>query len=354
MITKAQFREEVIPNIQGLLPKEYATRQVVTNEVVKSNGNYLGLILKDTEQSRSILPTVNMEMVYEHIKDYDDVMDAAKQAVSDIVRIYEEHPGLDLDEDVMLDRISSFDNAREHIMLAPVAMGIEMSNVPIVEKEGLRFTTKVDMGFYDEMRTRATVQISTEILNRWGVAEDVVISTAIENLGKVEPVVFSPLSEVIGRMAMKSGFEGIDDFDPSSMEMEPMFMLSTRSGIDGAALIMSDSILEDVANKLDNNNFYIIPSSIHECLIVPVGVSMSEDLGTVAMLSSMISEVNEEAVSVDERLSDKLFHYDATNKTFSKAMDYLNNKAMAIEAQRTESIEKNEPDIQEEVKGPKM
>lgn len=359
MITKTQFIDEVIPNIQGFLPKEYANRHVVINEVQKSSGNYIGLILKDNEQSRSILPTVNMDVIFEHVKDNADVFDAINQTVREVCRIYDEHPGLGMDENEMLEKISSFEAAKDSIILVPFAMGVQLENVPILEKEGLRFTAKVDMGLSEEMKARATTQINDSMLERWGVSAEEVLQAAVDNLGKTEPMVFSPLSEVLERMAMKSGFEGVEDFDPASMEMEPMFLLSTRSGIDGASMIMSDAILEDVANRLDGNNFFIIPSSIHECLIVPVGASMSEDIGTVSMLSSMISEVNQEAVSVDERLSDKLFHYDAENKTFTKAEDYLANKEKMADLQESKDAEisenvDKEPELEEEVKGPKM
>ncbi|MFR0029482.1 MAG: DUF5688 family protein [Coprococcus phoceensis] len=51
-------------------------------------------------------------------------------------------------------------------------------------------------------------------------------------------------------------------------------------------------------------NFYIIPSSIDEGLIVPSYADIDRE-----MMDTMIQEVNETQVSKEERLSDHAYYY---------------------------------------------
>ena len=61
---------------------------------------------------------------------------------------------------------------------------------------------------------------------------------------------------------------------------------------------------------LFRSNLYIIPSSIHEVILLPD--SGKEPDATA--LKEMIREVNSTQVAPEEILSDNLYYYDATDK----------------------------------------
>mgnify|MGYP007033849887 CR=1 FL=1 len=84
----------------------------------------------------------------------------------------------------------------------------------------------------------------------------------------------------------------------------PMFVLSNIHKVEGAACILYSSILADFAETI-NSSFYIIPSSIHEVLLLP-----SENNTEYAEIKSMIKEINDTQVSVEEILSYSLYFYD--------------------------------------------
>ena len=52
-------------------------------------------------------------------------------------------------------------------------------------------------------------------------------------------------------------------------------------------------------------NYYVLPSSVHETLIIPDNGSI-----TLPELSAMVHEVNENEVSAEDRLSDKFQYFD--------------------------------------------
>ena len=67
-------------------------------------------------------------------------------------------------------------------------------------------------------------------------------------------------------------------------------------------------VLEKIADQLDSH-FFILPSSIHECIIMPDSGHYSQE-----NLSQMVTEINEEHLDVMEVLADKVYYYDKNAK----------------------------------------
>jgi len=71
----------------------------------------------------------------------------------------------------------------------------------------------------------------------------------------------------------------------------------------GAACILYPGVLEGIAAE-EKHNLYIIPSSIHEVLILPDNGAICAD-----ELKKMIFEVNCTQVAPEEVLSNSLYYY---------------------------------------------
>ena len=82
----------------------------------------------------------------------------------------------------------------------------------------------------------------------------------------------------------------------------PVFVLSNIYCVEGAAYIAFDDILSEIKNKL-NENFYILPSSINEVLIIP------ESFVTPNFVKEMIRDVNSTVVTKIDKLSDNIYFY---------------------------------------------
>ena len=70
-------------------------------------------------------------------------------------------------------------------------------------------------------------------------------------------------------------------------------------------------MLEQISNEIEEN-FYILPSSIHEMIIVPESNSPSR-----AHLDEMITEVNETQVDEEEVLSERVYYYNRDKQQLS-------------------------------------
>ena len=83
-----------------------------------------------------------------------------------------------------------------------------------------------------------------------------------------------------------------------------MYVLSNRNRVEGAACMLYPGLIRGFAEKA-GSSLYIIPSSVHELLLLP-----AEDCGEAAGIRDMIREVNDTQVSDEEILSYSLYYYD--------------------------------------------
>ena len=83
-----------------------------------------------------------------------------------------------------------------------------------------------------------------------------------------------------------------------------MYVLSNRDRVFGAAGILYDRILSSAGARLEED-FYVLPSSVHEVILVPGHVAGSEK-----ELHAMVHEVNHTQVEPEEVLSENVYHYD--------------------------------------------
>ena len=91
---------------------------------------------------------------------------------------------------------------------------------------------------------------------------------------------------------------------PERSPMEMMYVMSNKEKTYGAAVLSCPGVMEKVS-RLFPEGFYILPSSVHEVLIVPKEQGISpKDLG------QMVREVNRAEVAREEVLSDRVYEYD--------------------------------------------
>lgn len=81
--------------------------------------------------------------------------------------------------------------------------------------------------------------------------------------------------------------------------------------------------LHALAEQLQDD-LYILPSSIHEVIAVPASMGKPDEL------AQMVAEVNMAQVSLEERLSNQVYHYDKDLRKVSLATDTPNKRLDSI------------------------
>lgn len=95
------------------------------------------------------------------------------------------------------------------------------------------------------------------------------------------------------------GFK-LEDFDPLTVEEDPMVCLTSDSKVNGAGILYCEEFLKKAKEKI--GDFRILPSSIHEILLVPDSAGIE-----VESLDEMVRSVNAQEVSDEDYLADRSF-----------------------------------------------
>lgn len=148
----------------------------------------------------------------------------------------------------------------------------------------------------------ATMPVKVSQLKMWGIEETELFRVAKENVQKQFPAELRQMKEVIAEML---GIDVVQD------EEDFMYVLSNEIRSFGAVCIIYDNILELIAGEL-KENYYIIPSSIHEVIIVPESKAPRKE-----EIEKMIKEINETQVEEEEVLSNSVYFYNLNEKRMS-------------------------------------
>lgn len=164
--------------------------------------------------------------------------------------------------------------------------------------------------FKDREIGRGTILIYNSHLDMWGITAQQLYDTARENTLRLLPYEFKSMMELLGDMQEEEvqGYEGIEGEEDHPV---PMYVLSNCERNLGAACILYDSVLSQIGEQL-GENFYILPSSIHECIVVPCSVAVEKD-----ELGWMVREINATQIPPEEYLSDEVYVYDRENHRLS-------------------------------------
>ena len=148
-------------------------------------------------------------------------------------------------------------------------------------------------------------------MNTWAVTADYLYELAVSNLTAANVGTFASMNEVMAEMMMPNIIEecgGDREAAEQMLEMmmppeDKMFVLSNKSKVNGASILLDKQMMQKVIDKV-GTDFYILPSSIHECLVVPATQDMEP-----SDLVAMVREVNQTNVEICDRLSDEIYTY---------------------------------------------
>ena len=156
--------------------------------------------------------------------------------------------------------------------------------------------------------TTMTVRITNDMMKLYGLTEPQLYATAMENSQRLQKVTCRPMGEVIGDL-LGPGDAAAFDEGPARL-----YVLSTESLQFGAAALFYPGVIEKIGKNIPEG-FYVLPSSVHEVLILP------KNQGEKAMLENMVREINETQVAPDEVLSDFVSEYDPRTRTMEWGKD---------------------------------
>ena len=142
-------------------------------------------------------------------------------------------------------------------------------------------------------------EVKTPLLQAWGINEKKLHELALENTDRMFPPTIRTINEVIHDICERNSSLSMASLPPLPHEQQ-MYVVSNQNCVNGAINAFREDVLTDLANKI-GPDLYIIPSSIHECIII------STDFGDPDEASEMVHFVNADSVQEEEQLSDHVY-----------------------------------------------
>ena len=206
--------------------------------------------------------------------------------------------------DIDISSIFSWDSCKDRIIFRLISAKKNnkyLSNVTYVPflDLAIMFTLYVDI----DVEGVRTMKITKDIMNGWGVDVRDLMSYALVNTPRILPAKIEPMYDVI------TSFLGYKPDDEVGDEF-PMILVSNDRMVYGATTILYEDAMIDLGDRL-GESFYIIPSSIHEVLVLPEScVDNTDDI------NSIINDVNRDHVINEDILSDKVYYYKREERRF--------------------------------------
>ncbi|MBR4781078.1 MAG: hypothetical protein IK014_06960 [Lachnospiraceae bacterium] len=317
------FKEQFVADVKDRLAEQGADVKVSVNEVNKLNESYEAITV--TPEGSNIGVNMSIEKFYDAVQDgtpYDSVVD---KAVETIGRGIEQRPDIDVAA------LTDYSQMKEKLAMEVVSAEANkemLENVPHQNMEDMAVVYRFILSSDDE--GRASVLVTNQILENMGVTPEQLHADAMENAPQIKPAEIKGMSEVMAEMMgiEQAEMMGIVPVDPKD---EQMFVATVPDKVHGAGVLAYQDFMDQAAERV-GGDFFILPSSIHEVLIVPDNGKMD-----LKDLENMVKEVNATQVAPADKLTDSVYHYDSQAKIFE-----LGEKFVERQAQREEAAEKEE------------
>ncbi len=281
-----EFGNVVISEVKDVLGSEM---QVELKEIAKNNGViYHALIIR--RKGDTVAPTIYIDSWFEEFRNGRVLMSIVKQ----IIEIYKNNaPSKKVDMDFFTDFAKV--NEKLFFKLVNYEKNIEyLKEIPYKKFEDLALVPLCSV--YDEKLGSGVIVIKKEHVNTWEISENEFWENVFENAARVSPCIIETIWDCLG--------EKLGEDIPGDVECN-MYVVSNRNKNYGAATFLYPGVMDKLAKKL-NDNLIIIPSSIHEVIVIPASADLVEKDNILAM----VHEVNSTVVSSEEILSDNIYYYD--------------------------------------------
>lgn len=305
------FMQEITQKVKMMLGEEFSIR---IYKVTKNNSLELDSLVM-LKKGKNFAPNIYLLPYYEAYMQGTSIKVLAERICS-VYRSYSV-PAMD-------DQFSySYEQIRPFIIYRLVSYERNkklLENIPYIKYLDMAIT------FHCLVREDndgiGTIRITNEHMQMWDTSLQELHLLAMNNTKNLLPPTLRSMEEVILGMLGEEYLEMKEDDSSDKMlkslidtqdtsKEHKMYILSNSKGINGATCLLYDNILKAFSNQI-HSDFYILPSSIHEVILVPYDKTITKEA-----LSDMVRDVNHTQVARDEVLSDLVYYYSGKNNTIS-------------------------------------
>lgn len=321
MMEYSIFKDIVIEKLNEYLPEQYKDTGIDVREVNKVNKTLDGISFFSPKPGINVSAMVFIDDMYEAYRKSGDLETVMKDAATNLLAQTE-----------TMDRYVSnidLDNSRDKIIFQLINTEQNrklLDDIPHREFKDLSVIYRL-VADIDENGIASSI-IHNSLAERMGITEEEMFQLAAGNTKRLLPTSILKMEDIIKSMLLGEGIpdERADLLIEDTPDNEQLYVITNEKRVNGAVNMLYEDGLHNLAEKL-GTDLYIIPSSVHEVIVV------SADLGSPKMLAEMVAEINMTEVSLEDRLSNQIYHYDKDLRKISLATDTPNKRLDTVVAE---------------------
>lgn len=287
-----RFSEMVVEELRNELEQSVT---ITVNPVIKNNNNIL-LGLHIRSEDNMLAPVIYLDEFYERFVSGDLTM---KEVIKKVLELNNTRP--DIQKYFQLEEFLSWDKAKNNIDMRIISQNMNeelLKDVPWIPQNDLAVIFCYQK--YEEDDSVAySILLHNHHVAQWQVTTKELLEVALQNF-PVDDVVITSMTELLDGFVEEFGVE-ISDAKKAEINM---YVLTNRRKQYGAVGIVHMEVLKEFSAKHGNRDVLIIPSSVHECILIPL--NGDEDM---SLFNEMIQEVNATQLSSEDILSDHAYIY---------------------------------------------
>lgn len=259
--------------IKGLKEKGYNAETV---ESVKNGVVMEGVSIRTNKEISPIIYTSDM-ISYAKVNNLP-----VAWVIDEILDIYNAHKDFDFDHELFFNR---------NFLSQNVYVGFQKTSTEDILRRESEFAG-IEMYLFVK-GDGWSVKVNPLILEQSHISADILWVCAINNTVKE-----SQMESIWKTICELQNIPYREEMD----EDNPMYILTNKDKFRGASAILNKQLLVEFADKHHTHKLVVIPSSIHEMLIMPHVDELSID-----ELKNFVANVNLTAVDPTERLVDEIY-----------------------------------------------
>ena len=273
-------------------------------------GSYTGITISPA--GGNVGMNLNANQLFDQMQDGQSYEGVLAVAVSTAERGLHDMPAVDVSE------LMNYEAAKKYLCFDVVGSDRNadmLEKVPHTDKENISMVYRLQLDSTEN--GAATVLITNAMMEQFGVTKEQLHADAMENAQEIRPADFRTMAAVMAEM--------MADMAP------PMYVATNQDKVQGAAVMFYPDFMDQAAKEL-GGDIFILPSSVHEVLILPDDGNMNAQ-----ELKEMVTSINASEVSPEDRLTDSVYHYDAQERIFELGEKFEERQAEKMAAKEERS-----------------
>lgn len=275
---------------------------VEVKDILQNNGVHKdGILITFSGSREAISPVIYPDSIFESFSDGSRTMDGCIGMIATMRKEFEADDCLN----GMAEELLHWECVKGSVYPALISAS---ENKELLKN--LAYTPFLDLATVYIIRREYTgigntsIKITNTMLNAYGIEKAKLHMQAMANMEK-DGYEMEDMMELLYKTVPEADRDKLPDI--SGLKAGRMYVLTNSRKLYGAAALLDSKLL---ARSLGSTTSFILPSSIHETIFVPVSDEMDAE-----SLNGIIREVNGTQLDASERLSDHYYLYDGKRRS---------------------------------------